>query len=186
MTGDLTLTPTEDWHVAHVAMHMRAADRAEVMAHSGRLPDASLIYSIQRSEFAWTAFINGLPVAIFGCGGAEYDQTIGCVWMLSTDEAERNRRTLLAVSPDLVRQLLARYRYIGGHVHLSNTRTIRWLEWLGFRFNEPELINGEPFLCFWKGADDVRTDDNACNRIDRHGRRRRNPARQSGGGISEL
>ncbi|MGJ5032266.1 phage protein Gp13 family protein [Bradyrhizobium sp. HKCCYLS2038] len=145
---------------------MRQADRDEVMAASGKSPAAAVAFSLRRSAAAWTALIDGRPEVMFGVADLNILAGIGAPWLLGTDAVERHNRQFLRRSVRWRDQLLQRYSVLRNFVDDRNTTSVRWLRWLGFRFSEPVMFNGQAFRAFELRSEDVRYHDGAHDRLD--------------------
>lgn len=115
----------------YVAAHLRDADRAEIAAHSGRLPVDAIMGSARHSDLALTVCdATSTPAAVFGVAPG------GCIWLLGTDAL---------VQPPLAKQFLRecrrhvallqeRYPLLHNVIDARNVVHIRWLRWMGFVF----------------------------------------------------
>ncbi len=155
LAAEISIIPARPEHIREIAGRMRAADRAEVFAASGRSPLSALSFSYRHSSEVWTALFDGRPQVMWGVGDISILTGVGAPWLLGTDAVERNFRGFLRISRDWPAQLLGRYRLLRNLVDARNTISIRWLEWLGFRLFDPVEINGQPFHLFEMGDADV-------------------------------
>lgn len=138
-------------HVAAVAENMRDEDRMELMACGHKSPHKALTDSLQVSSLAWTAIVGDEPVAMFGVAPVSALGGIGSPWMLGTDG-------ILDISlPQFVREcrsylstMLRLYPHLTNHVDCRNKVSLRWLKWLGFKFDTAINfgVNGERFYPF--------------------------------------
>jgi len=155
LAAEIAIIKARPDHIREIAGRMRAADREEVFAASGRSPLSALSFSYRHSSEVWTALFDGRPEVMWGVGDISILTGIGAPWLLGTDAVERNFRGFLRISRDWPAQLLGRYRLLRNLVDARNTISIRWLKWLGFRLFEPVEINGHPFHLFEMGDADV-------------------------------
>lgn len=139
----IEVVPARAAHLRSIARRMRAADRDEVFAASGRSPLASLTYSLRHSAVAWVALIDGRPEVIFGVADLNVLARVGAPWLLGTDAVTLHRTAFLRGSVDWRRQLLARYDRLRNLVDDRNVASKRWLSWLGFTLSEPVPIGHE-------------------------------------------
>jgi len=151
----IEIVPARAWHVRGVARRMREADRIEVSIGSGMSPAGALIFSLRKSDVAYTVLINGRPEIMFGAGDVNILGGVGAPWLLGTDAVERHFRQFLRRSIYWRGQLLARYPVLRNAVHDENTASVRWLRWLGFTLSEPVDFRGHPFRLFELRADHV-------------------------------
>ncbi|GAA3112829.1 hypothetical protein GCM10010520_66260 [Rhizobium viscosum] len=155
MAAEITIIEARPSHIRTIASRMRAADREEVFAASGRSPLSALCFSYRHSSLAWTALFDGRPEVMWGIGDINILTGIGAPWLLGTDAVEKNFRGFLRISKDWPAQLLSHYRLLRNVVDARNAISIRWLEWLGFRLFAPVEINAHPFHLFEMGEADV-------------------------------
>lgn len=166
------MIPALPGHAVAVASRLRRADARELWAAGGHTPEQAVRESLRRSlepgGRAWAVILdNGgtaraaerhgaLPAMLFGVVPFSPLSDTGAPWMLATDLwddalagglnltfARRCRRYLADMGRGFTR--------LENHVHAANHRAIRWLGWLGFRFDPPAPfgVRGEMFLRFW-------------------------------------
>lgn len=128
---DIQFVPVEEWHVAHVAEHMRQEDREEVMALGGLTPRASLDLSLSHHGDRWTALFDGEPAAIFGVIPLSILSSAAIAWLLGTDALAIHWRAFAKVSIDVLTEVHTKYPVLVNATHIKNTLAIRWLRWLG-------------------------------------------------------
>lgn len=82
---------------------------------------------------------------------------LGIPWLLGTDDAVRNKRVFINHSKQALEEMKSICPNLFNFVHEDNTVNIRWLKWLGFKFDEPEPIgkNGAMFRRFYIGKTNV-------------------------------
>jgi len=130
---------------------MRQPDRAEVAAAAGMGPFRALSDSLQRSAAAWTGMVNDEPVCMFGVTPVDILGGVGSPWLLGTNEVERYAITFLRLNKGYVAKMLELFPHLQNYVDVRNGMSIRWLKWLGFRFDPepvPYGIWGLPFYRF--------------------------------------
>ena len=155
MAANIQIVPAKASHIRPIASGMRAADREEVFAASGRSPAAALAYSYRKSTYCWTALFDGRPEIMWGIGDINILTGVGAPWLLGTDAVEKNFRAFLRISNGWPAQLLRRYSVLRNFVDVRNEVSIRWLEWLGFRLLDPFEFRGYEFRLFEMEAADV-------------------------------
>lgn len=140
-----------DGDIEHVAANMRQADIEEITAGTGSSPADALIESVMLSTACLALDIDGEPAAIFGVAPLTgMLGSMGSPWLLGTRLLERRPRALIALGPYYRDGMLAMYPHLVNYVDARNTRSIRWLKWLGFEFDEakPHGAAGLPFHRF--------------------------------------
>lgn len=153
MAAKVSFRPLQYGDVAHLARHLRPADRAEIEAQHG--VGVSMFDIIARavlvSSHCWVAADTGdKPVAIFGVAPVSLLSGIGSPWMLATPEAERHPRTLVTGGRRYLSRMRTSYSSLFNYVDARNEQSIRWLSRLGFSIlpAAPYGLQGEPFHRF--------------------------------------
>lgn len=90
----IEIVPAKLTHVGPIAVNMREIDQLEcrIFGHS---PKDALRLGLMASTIAWTALVDGKPVAMFGASTVSLLDGIGRPWMLMTDEAVRHQKALV-------------------------------------------------------------------------------------------
>lgn len=93
----------------------------------------------------------GIPVALLGVSELSLIYNSAAPWMLGTDEMDKYPRALIAQGRQYTRVMLARYARLENYVDVRNTRSVAWLQHIGFKFDAPRQygVNGELFCKFW-------------------------------------
>lgn len=118
--------------VDYIAAHMRAADVAEVTAHSGSTPYDALAKGLAWSSRCLTAVWREDPICMFGVGTIMSD--VGMAWMLGTKGVEDGSLWFLRNSKDCLQALHEDHTLLFNYVDARNEVHIKWLRWLGFSF----------------------------------------------------
>lgn len=121
-----------DW----VGPRLREADKAEVLATSGRDPVECLRESMLISAPALTLVAtSGHPMAMCGVAPTE-DPMVGSCWLLGTDELVHplHRKRFILEAPQWFDALNVRYPLLFNYVDARNTAHIRWLKFAGAVF----------------------------------------------------
>ena len=148
----VSIHPADPGDVAHLARNMRPWDVRECAAF-GYSPEKALRHSLTSSALAWTARLDGNPIAMFGAASVSIIDGTGRPWMLGTEAIYRQGRVLLRLAPVYVGLMAERYPRMDNLIHRDNARGLRLLRRLGFQV-EPEArdVGGEPMVRFYKGA----------------------------------
>lgn len=137
--------------VEAISARAREADVAE-MAAMGTTVSEALADGLRRSDWALTGLVGGEPVCMFGVAPVSILNGEGAPWMLATDGLERAQVPFLRSCKPVVREMERSYPRLLNVVDARNTVAIRWLRWLGFRFDETDYrIGGHLFRVFRKG-----------------------------------
>ncbi|WKJ88755.1 hypothetical protein QZJ86_12055 [Methylomonas montana] len=144
-----TLSFPSDEDICDLAAHLRQSDIDELVAIGDDTPEEVIIKSMQASDPALTraAHVDGRLACIFGCSPrAEH---IAAPWLLCTDVVSNYNKTLTRDTKQVVRGMLEKYPVLTNVVDVRNTRTIQWLEVLGFKMMEiVEYKPGFPLFRF--------------------------------------
>lgn len=148
--ADVTIIPAGADHIATIAARMREADRIEVMASSGSSPHHALMFSLDRSQRAFTALVDGQPEVMFGVSDLNILTATGAPWLLGTEAVVTHQRQFLRRSIWWKEKLFEGYDVLKNLVHDDNVVSKRWLKWLGFTLSDPMPLgkSGEAFRLF--------------------------------------
>lgn len=146
------IIPATVEHVEELASCIRREDLEELRASCGLDPlDALLMsYTLSTEVFAW---MHGDRVAaVFGVAPDSDHPGVGCPWMIGSDLVKRERGFFLRNSRECINRFNRQYPLLENFVHPHNHLSVRWLEWCGFQFGEPEPYGakGELFIPFFK------------------------------------
>lgn len=134
--------------VALIAAHARPADVAE-MAALGTTVAEALADGLARSDWAMTGCVDGVPVCMFGVAPVSILAGEGAPWMLAAEGLEAVQLTFLRMCRPVVARMQASYPRLMNVVDSRNVTAIRWLRWLGFAFDDNEVvIGGHAFRVF--------------------------------------
>lgn len=147
--------PAAPEHIATIAAHARAADVAEVQASSGSTIEQALTEGLRVSTRAYTALLDGEPVAMIGVNPYSELSGVGVAWMLATSalDTAKGRRAVVRCAAPMLAHLQDRYPgMLFNAVDARNVRAIRFLKWAGFTFLPAVKsgAEGRPFHPFYK------------------------------------
>lgn len=147
---DLQIVPAEVSHLDAMKGRWRQADVDELWAAGHHTPEECVRVGLEWSPMAWTAFMDGVPVAVFGASTPSLLSDLGIPWMVGTAELDQHGYLLMKQGREKVGEMLTRFKRLANFVDARNTRAIRWLKRLGFRFGEaqPFGVEGLPFYFF--------------------------------------
>lgn len=153
----VSIRPAEPSDIEPILADIRPADVVE-MAALGTTPDEALREGLQRSDWAMTGLLDGVPVCMFGVAPRNVILGEGTPWMLAARGIESAQVAFLRACRPLVLDMLTIYPRLANAVHCENRPAVRWLRWLGFRFRDDETgraieygINGHRFHVFFMG-----------------------------------
>lgn len=145
----IEVRPTIQGDAESLAPRMREADKAEVKAASGKHPYLVLLEGIEASEQAYTALVDGEPIAIFGVCPTD-NPSVGVVWLLGSDVISAHRIDFLRKSRDWVERFQSKYPVLCNSIDARNTVHIKWLQWLGFTFIQELQNHGVEHRLFYQ------------------------------------
>lgn len=139
-------------------LELREVDKEELIAGTGKQPKEALLDSIFHSKFTWVLVYDDEIVAVFGISEANnYDGSVfGIPWFLASDRVNKERtKYFLKASKKFVKTILPRYYpSFANFVCSTNTKSIKWLRWLGFTVESDKPIYlkdpEKPFYRFYK------------------------------------
>lgn len=143
--------------VRSLGPRLRRADRAEVIAR-GMDPELALESSWESSTQRYAMIrSDGTCIGICGVGPAHHmsqnlGMSVGCVWMLGSNDLRLVRYSFLRQCKEWVDTLGRNYDILWNWVDARNALHLKWLEWLGFKIigTAPIGQSGELFHQFIK------------------------------------
>lgn len=153
----ITMLPATEDDARELAPLLRAEDRAEISALSGRDPAGLLVESVAASWESTTYRADGALICIGGVAPLSLIGSTGVPWLMGTDLVPVHRKAFMRHSREAMPRWLARFPILRNVVDARYAEAIRWLRWLGFRFGDPVIVGvaGLPFLPFSMEATDV-------------------------------
>ena len=138
-----------------LASDLRKADRAEILASSGREPVDALLQGVKDSARSWAIEIEGDVLSVFGFVTNPINRDIGHPWLLARDqlfiEGARERAWFIKNSNAIVNLGRPLYTNLYGAIDSRNAGHIRWLRHCGFLIGGHKWTKSEvPFLEFSK------------------------------------
>jgi hypothetical protein len=122
----------------YIAANLRPSDREECNAHTDTDAPATLKKAWEQSSHAWTVKnIEGAPVAILGLVPAPGLKDTGIPWLLCTEEADAMPKAFAWYAQEYLDVCHAIYPKLFNLVPSTSTKTLAWLERLGFTLGKP-------------------------------------------------
>ena len=143
----IEIVPAKLTHVGPIAVNMREIDQLECRIF-GHTPKDALRLGLMASSIAWTALVDGVPVAMFGASTISLIDRVGRPWMLMTDGAMKHQRALVRFGRIYTAAIHRHYARLENWVHVDNAAAIRWLSRLGFAVGGVDVIRGQPMRPF--------------------------------------
>ena len=140
-----------------MAPHMRRCDVDEIMASHGVRPLDALEHVVEYSDIARVGRADGEIVCMFGVRAFTMLSDKAAIWMLGTDLMDKHSIRFLRENAAELADISKEFVLIENWCDARNTKTLRWLEWLGFKIEDAEpygLLN-LPFHHFYKEIPNV-------------------------------
>jgi hypothetical protein len=134
-----------------VAMDLRPQDEVEVRLCTGKSPVEVVVESVACSEASFLGYYGEDPVFVFGL--TRLSDEVGAPWMLGTPQVEKATKRWLPKAQAIVEWMHNRYPVLTNIVHKKNTKSIRWLKWMGFQFLDTPVPGHPDFIQFVRYAD---------------------------------
>lgn len=147
----IEIVPAKLTHIGPIAVNMRKIDALEC-AIFNHTPKQALRLGLLASPIAWTALLDGRPIAMFGASTVSMLEGIGKPWMLMTNDATRYGTALVRFGRIYTEAIHRHYAKLENWVHAENVVAIRWLSRLGFAVGHVDVINGHQMRPFVRCA----------------------------------
>lgn len=132
------IIPATSEHIAHIAAHIRPADKAELAEIWRQSPVVALVDSLNQSTHAWTGLVDDEPICMFGVASGGILGDVGRPWMIGTTKLDKYAVIFLRRCKGCVELMQSEYSTLINMVAADNELAIRWLKWLGFEMGEVE------------------------------------------------
>lgn len=130
-------------NVDYISKYMRKQDKDELRACGCENFLQALNISLGVADIAFIVKTeNSEPLCIFGVSGIS-DKELGTpVWFIGTDELDKYKKEFLYHSKLIIDLWKKEFGDLYNYVHVKNTKSIRWLKWLGAELSEPIFYPG--------------------------------------------
>ncbi len=141
--------------VNYIADNLRESDMNELIAARGQGIDIHEIVETawRLSVLCWVAVNDEQePIMIWGATPVDATHGLGSPWLLGTEEIYKYGKVLLHEIPAYVTKLHEKFPCLINRIDARNTKTIKWLQYLGFSVEDPVPHGpyGMPFRFFHK------------------------------------
>lgn len=145
--GRLSLTKSRHSHAVHIANNMRKADARECYIHN-LTPLEALTESLEIHDAkTYTIKFDHTPIGM--CGNVPIDNNMARIWLLGTDDINKNFRPFLRGCIPTINLIQGTYSSVENFVPVDHADTVMWLTWCGFVFDEDVYeINSHMFMRF--------------------------------------
>ena len=121
-----------------LAEHLGKADKREMTAGYGKHILRDMLNGMKYSDQVGCCKFGGVPVAIYGVHKPSPIADYGLVWLFLGEIKEEDRYYVAKQTRRFIQAVLKEYSYVYNYVDVGNEKIIRWLEFLGAEFSEPE------------------------------------------------
>lgn len=128
----VSIAAPQESHIRHVSAWLRPCDRDEIHAATGNDPEREIRKALARPGRHYCALAGDVPIALFGVADMNGLSRIGSPWLVGTAGIQDHSRGFLRESRRNIGLLCEGYDYLVNMVDTRNTRSILWLQWLGF------------------------------------------------------
>lgn len=132
-----------------LAENMREIDRKEIEGMGFSTFDGAKVSIYETSPVYIARTAEG---KLIGCWGLQYlmgrEGTKYLIWALGTDELDNYPKAFVKESKALIDRWLELYGELTNTVACFNTRSIKWLKWLGAEFSDPYKIGNTDYIDF--------------------------------------
>jgi hypothetical protein len=144
------LRPTDEL-VTELSDNMVKPDRIEVMLSHGHTPRGAIESGLKLSKFVTVGCADEDVCCIFGVSEKSLLTREGIPWMLTTGKIQHHKKDLMIHSVKVVEEMRKHFDHLENHVYVKNRRSIKWLQYLGFKFDEPVPFGKyqQPFMRFY-------------------------------------
>jgi len=105
--------------------------------------------AMRNSEYVWLCMQDDKIICVWGLIAPTLLSDRAYLWMYTTKYMQEHVFTFVRHSQRALEAALERYPIIVGHTLIGNDKAIRWLKWLGAKFQEPQG-QALPFYITWK------------------------------------
>ena len=125
-------------------------DDIEELEALGSNPQTALLRGYIYSEECFSVFEGDKIIGMFGRSSFNMPVDICSIWFLGSDECLKHPVSFVKQGFKFINESLKIYRVIQNKVYAKNLSHIKWLKRLGVTFMQPQLINGNEFIQFYK------------------------------------
>lgn len=122
----------------YLAEHLNAANKREMTAGYGKHILRDMLSGMKYSDRIGCCKFDGVPVAIYGVRKPSPIADYGLVWLFLGEIKKEDRYYAALQTKSFIRGVLEEYSYVYNYVDVGNDKIIKWLEFLGAEFSEPE------------------------------------------------
>ena len=156
--GPLKVKRATATHAGKLQHHLRVTDLRECMIH-GATPWRALHYPLTvEGASTYSIMLDRTPICMGGIVPIDVasETRIASIWMLGSNLIEEHPKNFHKAIKDLLNMYQLEWDILENVVPLDHSRTIRWLDSLGFHFAvNPTVVNGFTVLRFVRCASHI-------------------------------
>jgi len=145
--GEALIRPVRTGDVGLVALELRPADLAEVLACGAVDARDALEASVAVSTVSLVALLDDRPLGMFGVAPDGLIGSSARAWLLTCREVDRHPVTFFRLTRQWLEVLLMLYPCLWNWVDARYTSAVSWLERLGFQLR-PAVPHGPGDMLF--------------------------------------
>ena len=126
--------------LTYIINNLREEDSEEAKAAYGGDWAKILIEKTAKTDFLILTK-NSIPFAAGGFVINPYNHKIACVWLLCTNEAKKHKLRLLKELKSQLKKTTSEFDILYNFIYKSNFKSKKWIEKLGFKFDNPHPEN---------------------------------------------
>ena len=137
---------------ALIARGIPESNLQEIRRVASMHPEAAIRATFDMADFRVSSWLGDEILAIWGVARKSLVSQDGVYWLIASEHAAKYPVSFARETKRLLGLFDAQYRHLENHVDAGNEQIIRWLEWLGFTFDEAPVLSatGHPVLRFWR------------------------------------
>lgn len=137
-------------HAGYIAANIRPEDAAEIWASSMQTPLQAMLTGLKYSDEVLVGLVNNQPVCMWGVAGDSFIGKVGIPWMVATKQLDDYAKIFIRRCRAGLLEITKNYDTLVNYVDARNVKTIRWLKYMGFKFETPAEAGGFFKLPFYK------------------------------------
>lgn len=145
----LSIGPLTDMDLPELTcLQLKEADKEEVRASTGLLPNHALLKAVCVSSEVYKTTVGGRIIAVHGV--STLGSGIGVPWFLSSEESRSYPVAVARHAKRFINHLFhhSNYTVLMNFVWAQHEESIRLLSWLGFTISEQEFLMVDPSYRF--------------------------------------
>jgi hypothetical protein len=134
----VSVVKATDEHFEHIINTMREIDRKEALLSNGLSEREAMEFTRDTAIASFCALYDGVPVLVFGIGRRTPIDHVGVPWLVANDMIDDHPLKLLKAARVYFDRMHKEFECMENYILAENVKSIRFLKWLGFEFDEPK------------------------------------------------